>query len=98
MTSHMTTLSEVAPRRPAAGPPRVRVRQSWNRRLHWVATHAIGLALGVAFTLPMLFVLLTAVMKKDQAMSTSLWPTEWHFENFVQVFERARCWSTSPTA
>jgi len=85
----MTTLSEVATHRPAAVPPRVRVRQSWNRRLHWIAMHAIGLALGIGFMLPMLFVLLTAVMKSDQAMSASLWPTEWHFENFVAVFERA---------
>ena len=85
----MTTLSEVAPHRPASVPPRLRVRQSWNRRLHWVATHAIGLALGVVFTLPMLFVLLTAVMKSDQAMSASLWPSEWHFENFVAVFDRS---------
>jgi multiple sugar transport system permease protein len=85
----MTALSEVTTHRPASVPPRLRVRQSWNRRLHWVATHAIGLALGIVFTLPMLFVLLTAVMKSDQAMSASLWPTEWHFENFVAVFDRA---------
>lgn len=85
----MTALTEVAPPRPAQAPPRVRVRQSWNRRLNWIAVHAIGLALGIGFTLPVLFVLLTAVMKSDQAMSASLWPTEWHWENFVQVFDRA---------
>jgi len=85
----MTATTETAPPRPAPAPPRVRVRQSWNRRLNWIATHAIGLALGIGFALPMLFVLLTAVMKSDQAMSASLWPTEWHFENFVAVFDKA---------
>jgi len=39
--------------------------------------------------LPLLFVFLTAVMKSDQAMTASLWPTEWHFENFVKVFQKA---------
>ncbi|GAA1969746.1 carbohydrate ABC transporter permease [Amycolatopsis minnesotensis] len=63
--------------------------RSWNRKLSWIATHAIGIALGVIFLLPMLFVLLTAVMKSDQAMSSSLWPSEWHFDNFIKVFKDA---------
>jgi len=85
----MTTLSDTAP--PGARPPapRVRTRQSWDRNLYWIATHALGLALGVIFLLPILFVLLTAVMKNDQAMSASLWPAEWHLENFLRVFDRA---------
>jgi multiple sugar transport system permease protein len=43
----------------------------------------------VIFVLPIVFVVLTAVMKSDQAMSSSLWPSEWHFENFLEVFKRA---------
>ncbi|HEX4248152.1 MAG TPA: carbohydrate ABC transporter permease [Pseudonocardia sp.] len=85
----MTVLTEVAQQPVRPLPPRQRARQSWHRRLNWIAIHAIGLALGVMFTLPVLFVLLTAVMKSDQAMSASLWPSEWHFENFVQVFDRS---------
>jgi multiple sugar transport system permease protein len=84
----MTALAE-APQKPAGVPPRVRFKRSWDRRLSWIALHATGIALGVIFTLPLLFVFLTAVMKSDQAMTASLWPTEWHFENFVTVFQKA---------
>ncbi|GAB3482465.1 carbohydrate ABC transporter permease [Amycolatopsis cihanbeyliensis] len=64
-------------------------RARWDRRLYWVATHSLGLGLGILFMLPIVFVLLTAVMESDQAMTSSLWPEEWHFENFVRVFEQA---------
>ena len=84
----MITISETA-RKPATVPPRVQFQRVWNKRLSWIATHAIGIALGVMFMLPLLFVFLTAVMKSDQAMTASLWPSEWHFENFVTVFKKA---------
>ncbi|SFB57494.1 carbohydrate ABC transporter membrane protein 2, CUT1 family [Amycolatopsis marina] len=61
----------------------------WDRRFSWIAVHSLGLALGLVFTLPLVFVVLTAVMEDDQAMTSSLWPGEWHFENFRTVFERA---------
>jgi multiple sugar transport system permease protein len=57
--------------------------------LNWVATHAIGLALGLMFATPVVFVFLTAVMSDDQAFTSNLWPTEWHWENFVEVFDKA---------
>ncbi|QRP45003.1 carbohydrate ABC transporter permease [Amycolatopsis sp. FDAARGOS 1241] len=82
----MTTISAPAP---APAPPRVQFRRRWDKRLGFIATHAVGIALGVIFMLPLLFVFLTAVMKSDQAMTASLWPTEWHFENFVEVFKKA---------
>ena len=84
----MTALAE-APQKPAGVPPKVRFKHSWDKRLAYIATHAIGIALGVIFVLPLLFVFLTAVMKSDQAMTASLWPSEWHFENFVEVFRKA---------
>ncbi|WP_326568520.1 carbohydrate ABC transporter permease [Amycolatopsis rhabdoformis] len=84
----MTTISAPATK-PAPVPPRVQFNRQWDKRLGFIATHAIGIALGVIFTLPLLFVFLTAVMKSDQAMTSSLWPTEWHFENFVEVFKKA---------
>ncbi|MFD9963700.1 carbohydrate ABC transporter permease [Amycolatopsis sp. NPDC058986] len=82
----MTAISETAP---ASIPPRVRVKRDWNKKLFWIANHALGIALAVIFAAPVVFVVLTAVMKSDQAMSSSLWPTEWHFENFVKVFKDA---------
>ncbi|SDG98017.1 multiple sugar transport system permease protein [Lentzea fradiae] len=57
--------------------------------LHWVATHALGLALGLMFATPVVFVFLTAVMPDDQAFTSDLWPREWHWENFVEVFDQA---------
>jgi multiple sugar transport system permease protein len=76
-------------KRPGEGPPIVRRKRAWDKRLYWIATHSLGIVLGALFAMPLLFVFLTAVMKNDQAMSASLWPTEWHFENFVQVFQRS---------
>ncbi|SDL19403.1 multiple sugar transport system permease protein [Lentzea albidocapillata subsp. violacea] len=57
--------------------------------LNWVATHAIGLALGLMFATPVVFVFLTAVMSDDQAFTSNLWPREWHWGNFVEVFDKA---------
>jgi multiple sugar transport system permease protein len=70
-------------------PVLARRKASWNKRLYWVATHSIGIAMGIAFTLPVLLVLLTSFMASDQAMTSSWWPRDWHFENFVEVFEKA---------
>ncbi|MFB9690222.1 carbohydrate ABC transporter permease [Amycolatopsis plumensis] len=84
----MTALAE-APQKTAGVPPRTKFKRNWDKRLAFIATHAIGIALGVIFMLPILFVFLTAVMKSDQAMTASLWPSEWHFENFVKVFQKA---------
>ena len=67
-------------------PPRKRSTGSF---LNWVATHALGLALGLMFATPVVFVFLTAVMSDDQAFTANLWPTEWHWENFVEVFDKA---------
>ncbi|GAA3994069.1 carbohydrate ABC transporter permease [Allokutzneria multivorans] len=74
----MTTTLNVKPR-----------KGSWDRKLQWIATHSIGIALAIGFTMPILFVFLTAVMSDQQALSSTLWPQEWHFENFLRVFEKA---------
>ncbi|MEO6087015.1 MAG: carbohydrate ABC transporter permease [Umezawaea sp.] len=57
--------------------------------LNWIAVHSIALTTGVIFTVPLLFVFLTSVMSDQQALTANMWPTEWHFENFVTVFEKA---------
>ncbi|MEV4057845.1 carbohydrate ABC transporter permease [Amycolatopsis sp. NPDC049688] len=84
----MTALAE-APQKAAGVPPKVRFKRNWDKRLSFIALHSVGIAMGVIFMLPILFVFLTAVMASDQAMTASLWPTEWHFENFVKVFQKA---------
>ncbi|MDX8143669.1 carbohydrate ABC transporter permease [Lentzea sp. BCCO 10_0061] len=72
-----------------AEPEQPRRKRDVGGILNWVATHAIGLALGLMFATPVVFVFLTAVMSDDQAFTSNLWPTEWHWENFVEVFDKA---------
>ncbi|QTR05530.1 carbohydrate ABC transporter permease, partial [Saccharothrix algeriensis] len=57
--------------------------------LDWVAVHSIGLALALMFALPIVFVFLTAVMSDGQAFTPDLWPREWHWGNFLEVFDKA---------
>jgi multiple sugar transport system permease protein len=84
----MSTLTDTR-RSPSSLPPREKRTRAWDKKFYWIAIHSFGIALGVIFVLPIVFVVLTAVMKSDQAMSSSLWPSEWHFENFLEVFKRA---------
>ncbi|SEP84283.1 MULTISPECIES: carbohydrate ABC transporter permease [Lentzea] len=72
-----------------AEPEQPRRKRSTGSFLNWVATHAIGLALGLMFATPVVFVFLTAVMSDNQAFTADLWPREWHWENFVEVFDKA---------
>lgn len=72
-----------------AEPEQPRRKRDVASILNWVATHAIGLALGLMFATPVVFVFLTAVMSDDQAFTSNLWPREWHWENFVEVFDKA---------
>ena len=75
----------VARRRP---PARVRRR----RFLQTVATHSLLIAAAIAFLLPFLFILLTALMTNEQALSTHIWPHPFRFRNFVDVFTKAPLW------
>ena len=84
----MTALLSDSPKiAPAASVP----RNGRNKRqvLNWIAVHSIALAMGVIFTVPLVFVFLTSVMSDRQALTANMWPSEWHFENFVSVFEKA---------
>jgi multiple sugar transport system permease protein len=67
----------------------LRRRRSRKRTLTWIATHAIGIAVAIAFVAPLVFVFLTAVMSDDQALTSSLWPRHWQWSNFRQVFHQA---------
>lgn len=60
-----------------------------RRLLGWLGVHSIALALGLMFTLPLVFVLLTAFMSDQQALTSDLWPGQWHPENFLLVFQKA---------
>ncbi|MDI1461523.1 carbohydrate ABC transporter permease [Catellatospora sp. KI3] len=54
-----------------------------------VARHSVMIALAVMFVAPVLFLALTSFMTSDQALTSQLWPTTWHPENYADAFSRA---------
>jgi len=65
---------------PKSGPPRA-------ARLEWIATHVVGISLGLAFLLPFVFVALTAVMSSQQTLTRDLWPNTWEWHNLIDVWK-----------
>src|SRR4029079_3521364 len=59
-----------------------------QRFLIWVAEHSVLVALTIAFLAPLVFILATALMTNQQALSPDLFPNPvaWNFDD---VFERA---------
>ncbi|GIG56440.1 sugar ABC transporter permease [Longispora fulva] len=57
-------------------------------RLVWIAQHSIGIALTIMFMGPVVFIVLTSLMSGEQALTANFWPTSWHPENYVEVFQR----------
>lgn len=63
-------------------------RRGREPRLVWVARHSITIAVALIFLAPFAFVALTAFMTSEQALTSDLWPSSWHPENFVDIFTR----------
>ena len=80
-----TLTATAAPVRPAPRRKKRHPRDIFN----WIAVHAVALALGIGFALPIVFVTLTAFMSDSQALTSDLWPRSWHPENFLEVFQKA---------
>lgn len=80
----MTTAVKVAAGRRRRTPSRAR-----QNVLSWIGLHSVAIALAVAFIAPIVFIFLTSVMSDQQALTKNLWPTSWHWENFVEVFNKA---------
>jgi multiple sugar transport system permease protein len=72
--------SPAVPHRPV--PPAVRRR----RMLMSVANHSVAIALSIAFLLPFVFILATALMTNQQALSPNVWPHPFVWSNFRTVF------------
>jgi multiple sugar transport system permease protein len=53
-----------------------------------VARNSLAIAAVVIFVAPFLFVVLMSFMTSDQALTSNLWPTTWHPENFVDIFTK----------
>ena len=77
------TITRPAPQREATKGRRK--RDPW---LVWVARYSIPIALAIIFIAPFLFVVLTAFMTSEQALTSDLWPSSWHPENFVDIFTK----------
>jgi len=63
-----------------------------RRALVAIADHSILIALTIVFLAPFAFMLLTALMTSDQALSSTLWPHPFHWSNVTDVFDRAPLW------
>ena len=61
----------------------------WQRLIGTVGRHALLIAGAVVFLMPFVFILLTALMTNDQALSDRLWPDPFQPSNFVDVFHQA---------
>lgn len=57
--------------------------------LTWVAEHALLIALGVIFLVPVVFVALTSFMGSHQTLTGALWPSPWEFGNYAKAFTSA---------
>jgi multiple sugar transport system permease protein len=81
VTSATTTVPLVR-RKP---PPNVRRKQF----LFAVANHSLLIATAAIFLAPFVFIILTALMTNNQALSSHLWPHPFRLQNFVDVFRTA---------
>ena len=72
-----TRLSEIEAREPS--------RRS--SKLEWIALHSLGIAMGLLFLLPFVFIFLTSVMSDEQTLTRDLWPQTWEWHNFQQTWE-----------
>jgi multiple sugar transport system permease protein len=82
------TLARNTPARSAGSGADERARRSLRRRrtLHWIGVHALGIAAAAFFILPFVFVLLTALMSDNQALTRDLWPHPFQWSNFSAVW------------
>ena len=67
------------------------VRRGTMLRDPWlivVARNSVAIAAGIIFFAPFVFVVLMSFMTSDQALTSNLWPTSWHPENFVDIFTK----------
>ncbi|MFI6601016.1 carbohydrate ABC transporter permease [Nonomuraea sp. NPDC050536] len=84
----MSATLVAAPKRAALHSAQVR-RSRARKVLYWIATHALAVALAIAFVGPVVFVLFTAVMSDNQTLTDELLPHTWNWGNFAEVFAKS---------
>jgi multiple sugar transport system permease protein len=63
-----------------------------HRFLVTVWNHSMAVVLSVIFLGPFVFIVLTSLMTRQQALSTRLWPNPFAWSNFRQVFDLFPVW------
>ena len=63
-----------------------------RRFLIAVADHSLLIAGAIIFLAPFVFMVLTSLMSNEQALSSHLWPSPFHWGNFTEVFHKAPMW------
>jgi multiple sugar transport system permease protein len=63
-----------------------------KRFLIAVADHSLLIVAALVFLTPFVFILLTAFMTNEQALSPNLWPHPFRFQNFADVFREVPLW------
>jgi multiple sugar transport system permease protein len=63
-----------------------------KRLLIAIADHSLLIAAAIIFLAPFFFIVLTALMTNEQALSSHLWPSPFRWRNFVDVFHQAPIW------
>jgi multiple sugar transport system permease protein len=63
-----------------------------RRFLVAVADHSLLIVAALVFLAPFVFIVLTAFMTNEQALSPDLWPHPFRFRNFADVFSEAPLW------
>ena len=58
----------------------------------FVADHVLLVTLSIMFLTPFFFVLLTSFMTAREAGTRKFWPSEWHPENYILVFQKLDVW------
>jgi len=81
----MASVAESVPFERRALPAAVRRK----RFLVSVANNSLIIVFAIAFLLPFVFMVATALMTNDQALGSSLWPSPFRWRNFIDVFEKA---------
>lgn len=66
-------------------------RRSLRRRrlLEWVAVHSLAIVAAIFFAGPFFFLVVTAFMPNNQALSGAMWPSHWDWSNFSTVWHSA---------
>src|SRR5262245_18899381 len=78
----VTTSRTTAGRAVATMPAGVRRRRAFE----WVAVHTVAVTAALFFVLPFVFIGLTAVMTDEQTLTRDLWPNQWQWHNFTDVW------------